>query len=287
MLTHAISNLFEVVLLEGLWTLEREDRLFHAFFRSPVIPSFNPWNFSSDLGSQHLIDDCHNLSSIQYTKSESSIKKRQICVYLYLWVFWCTQACMDFNTSLTYVRTVQNFHTPLFFLLIIFIRMFDWCQRIGTWNYRYCPSMSIKVCRLSMCLVLRQCQLPSGFGAHKYHTNLPSYLIVRTVLLFSIRLSHNGLIYLYHWRFDVLSTMIHLYIRFITWLNPEIIIPPLLVYNVNTSIFRHYICVRGKAQNSDTSFYKGILVVERQSHWHPHQNDCRCNTLDRDILSVK
>ena len=171
---------------------------------------------------------------------------------------------------------------------VFLFHILDWCQRFGTWNYCHCPSMSIKVCRLSMCLVLHKYQLPSGFRAHTYYPNLPSYLTVRAVLLFSIRLSPNNLVYLYHWEFDVhLSTMIHLYIRFIAWLNPEIIISPLLVYNTNTSVFRHHICVRGKAQTPDASLYKGILVVERQSHWHPHQNDCRCNTLDRDMLSVK
>ena len=45
--------------------------------------------------------------------------------------------------------------------------------------------------------------------------------------------------------------------------------------------------IRPKAQNTQRSFYHRCIVIERQSHWHPHHDDGRCYTLARSMLSAE
>ena len=56
------------------------------------------------------------------------------------------------------------------------------------------------------------------------------------------------------------------------------IVSPLLVNNrTGTCSFRN---LNQIFDNLGTNAHHGILIMERESRWHPHQHDCRCYTLN-------
>ena len=53
------------------------------------------------------------------------------------------------------------------------------------------------------------------------------------------------------------------------------------------SCFRGWLIMLDSEMQGLGSFWHQCLVLEGQSHWHPHKDDCRCYALVASMISVK